>query len=89
MRKIAWIKMALITGVIALLPMSALASEQRGMGRPQGPPPEAVAACKEKSKGDSVEFKGRRGETVEATCQEKDGQLVAVPVNPPADRKNR
>lgn len=54
-----------------------------GKGRPQGPPPEAIEACEGKSVGDSVEFKGRRGEILEATCQEKNGQLAAVPDNMP------
>lgn len=52
-------------------------------GRPQGPPPEAIEACEGKAVGDAVEFTGRRGETLEATCQEIDGQLVAVPDNRP------
>lgn len=47
--------------------------------RPQGPPPEAIAACKEKAVGDTVQFSGRRGKTIEATCQEIEGQVVAVP----------
>ena len=57
-----------------------------GSGQGRGPgsaPPEAIAACEGKSAGDRVEFTGRRGETLEATCQEKDGQLVAVPDNLP------
>ncbi|WP_319548194.1 hypothetical protein [Desulfogranum marinum] len=47
--------------------------------RQQGPPPEAIAACKDKAVGDTVQFSGRRGETIEATCQEIEGQIVAVP----------
>jgi len=52
-------------------------------GRRQGPPPEAIEACEGKSVGDSVEFTGRRGEALEATCQEIEGQLAAVPDNMP------
>lgn len=53
-------------------------------GGPQGgPPPEAITACEGKSVGDTVSFKGRRGETIEATCKEIDEQLVAVPEGPP------
>ncbi len=64
-----------------LLPTLGCAS---GQGRgPKGPPPEAITACEGKSAGDSVSFTGGRGESVEATCQEKDGQLAAVPDNPP------
>lgn len=50
-----------------------------GNQRPQGPPPEAIAACKDKAAGDTVQFSGRRGETIDATCQEVEGQIVAVP----------
>lgn len=50
-----------------------------GGGRQHGPPPEAIAACEEKAVGETVEFTGRQGETLTATCQEIEGQLVAVP----------
>lgn len=56
---------------------------QGGPGGKGGPPPEAISACKGKQAGDSVTFTGRRGETLEATCKEMDGQLAAVPKNPP------
>ena len=36
-------------------------------------------ACEGKDVGDSVEFTGRRGETLTATCEERNDQLVAVP----------
>lgn len=78
------LKKAILLLVIltVLLPASAFASG-RGGGRPQGPPPEAIAACEGKSVGDSVEFEGRRGDTVEATCKEIEGQIVAFPNNMP------
>lgn len=77
-------KVALIVCLITLLPMivSAAGQNQRPR-RLQGPPPEAIAACDGKDVGDSVTFKGRRGENLEATCQEKDGQLAAVPNDMP------
>ena len=56
----------------------ACASGERG-GRRQGPPPEAIEACSGKSEGESVTFSGRRGDTVKATCQTVNEQLVAVP----------
>jgi len=86
MKKSAKVRILLVAGLICLTPMVAAAYGQRGQGgqgRPQGPPPEAIEACQDKSVGDSVEFKGRRGESIEATCQERDGQLAAVPDNPP------
>ncbi len=86
MKQAAKFKLILITGLICLMPMVAFAAGQQGSGRPKGPPSEAIAACKDKSAGDSVEFTGRRGETLKATCQEVDGQLVAVPDNAPQGR---
>ncbi len=83
MKKPGFLKVAVIVGLISLMPMIVSAAGNRGQGRPQGPPPEAIAACEGKSAGDSVTFTGRRGETLEATCQEKDGQLAAVPNNMP------
>ena len=86
MKQAAKFKLVLITGLVCLLPLVACAAGQHGQGRPKGPPPEAFAACEGKSAGDSVEFTGRRGETLKATCQEKDGTLVAEPENAPKDR---
>lgn len=72
----------------SLVVTSACSSGKNGGGGgPQGgPPPEAITACEGKSVGDTVSFKGRRGETLEATCKEMDGQLAAVPEGAP-DRK--
>lgn len=76
----------LLLTLTILLPATLYAfggGKSGGQGRQQGPPPEAIEACEGKSVGDSVEFTGRRGEALEATCQEKDGQLAAVPDNMP------
>ena len=54
-----------------------------GRGGQQGPPPEAIEACVDKAEGDVVSFEGRRGESVEATCEMVDDQLVAVPEGRP------
>lgn len=53
----------------------------------KGPPPEAYEACKGKEVGYVTVIKGREGESLEATCEEMKGKLVAVPVNPPARKK--
>ncbi len=67
--------------------LSACAHAAPGGGdRPSGPPPEAFTACEGMSEGDTVSFEGRQGETIEATCQEHDGKLVAVPENGPGPR---
>ena len=80
-------KKQLLSTAVLLLTLTILlpsVSFARGQGRgPQGAPPEAIEACEGKSSGDNIEFTGGRGESLEATCQEKDGHLVAVPDNPP------
>lgn len=48
-------------------------------GRPPGPPPEAVAACKGKTEGAQVSFTLRDGKSVTGTCRTMDGQLAAMP----------
>ncbi len=52
-------------------------------GPRHGPPPEAIAACKGKAEGAKVEFKGRRGETVKATCKKMRDLIAAVPEGGP------
>lgn len=49
--------------------------------RHHGPPPEAIEACEGKDVGESVVLTDPRGESVQATCCEMDGELVAVPDN--------
>ena len=82
-------KVALIVCVISLMPMIVFAAGNKGQGRPQGPPPEAIEACEGKNAGDRVEFAGRRGESIEATCQKKNGQMAAVPDNMPEGGRPR
>ncbi|MFA5515287.1 MAG: Spy/CpxP family protein refolding chaperone [Desulfuromonadales bacterium] len=43
-----------------------------------GPPP-ALSACAGKNAGDAVQFANRRGENMNATCRQIDGQLMAIP----------
>ena len=67
-----------------------------GRGGHMGPPPGAIEVCKDKSEGTSVTFTTPRGETVKATCEQINGQLVAVPeegfggpkVPPPGEKQN-
>ncbi len=73
-------KVACVLMLISLVPMTVFAAgDSQRSGKRQGPPAEAIAACVDKEAGDSVEFSGRRGETVKATCQEHNGQMAAVP----------
>ncbi len=54
-----------------------------GMAEPgmhRMPPPEAIAACSGKAVGQPTSFVGRRGDTIEATCQvSREGHLFARP----------
>ncbi|AMX03949.1 hypothetical protein [Microbulbifer thermotolerans] len=73
-----------LTGLILLGLLSACGHAAPPEGkRPSGPPPEAFEACEGKAEGDQVTFPGREGEDLEATCQQEDGQLVAVPLDAP------
>jgi hypothetical protein len=66
--------------LVSLVPVASWASGNDGKGkRRNGPPSEAFEVCEGKEVGDSVEFTGRRGETLTATCEEQNDQLVAVP----------
>lgn len=77
----------LFTLILPTLVVTSACSSNKngGNGGPQGgPPPEAITACEGKNAGDSTSFEGREGETVESTCKEIEGQVVAVPNNPPS-----
>lgn len=66
--------------IVVMMAVAACANnEQNGRGKQQGPPPEAIKACEGKQAGDTVSFAGRGGETLKATCQTVEDQLVAVP----------
>ncbi|GAB6062488.1 hypothetical protein [Deferrisoma palaeochoriense] len=74
----------LLTLVLGLgLSFLSAPARARGGRPPHGPPPEAFEACEGKGAGDAVEFRGGRGELVEAVCREHDGRLVAVPKDAP------
>lgn len=68
----------MMVSMLALAGCSSNNKNNRGDKR-QGPPPEAIKACNGKQVGDSVSFSGRGGNSVTATCQTIEGQLVAVP----------
>jgi len=84
------LKAALLMAILVLLPIAGCAAgDDSSKSRRQGPPPEAISACEGKQVGDSVEFTGRRGETLKATCKEMNGQLAAVPAGgPPKGDRN-
>jgi len=69
--------------LLSLIPVTSWAYGDSGSKRRKEPPKEAFEACEGKAAGDTVEFTGRRGETITATCEEQDDQLVAVPEGRP------
>ncbi len=82
-------KRLVMTTLGLALVLSACASAERpagdreGRGR-HGPPPEAIEACASASEGSSCSFTGRRGDTLQGTCEIiRDDQLACVPENAP------
>ena len=58
-------------------------------GPPPGPPPEAVAACKGKTEGAKVQFKGRHDDTVSGVCKKMGELLAAMPEGMPPPPQQR
>ena len=58
----------------------------QSVGKRQGPPPEAYAACKAKKAGDTALFVNPKGETITGTCEQKGNQLVLRPDRNKGDR---
>ncbi len=86
MKKYHVLKGILLMAMLIFIPLTGCASgDGSSNNRRKGPPPEAITACEGKQVGDSVEFTGRHGETLEATCQEIDGQLAAAPEGRPPE----
>lgn len=81
MNNIKTLKYSTILMLLVLMPVAGCADNFDGERKPgpQGPPPEAISACKDKQEGDSVTFAGFQGESVSATCRTMQGMLVAVP----------
>lgn len=87
MNRYAMMKVALILILFGIIMITSFANsdDTQDISR-LGPPPEAIEVCKSKAAGDIVEFTDPQGETVNANCQEINGQLVAVPVEMPPER---
>ena len=62
-------------------------------GHRPGPTPEFFTACADKTQGDTVLIENPRGDQIEAVCEQKNGRLVARPLNPspppPADDRQQ
>ena len=80
MNKKRMIKTLVPMMMVVMMAVAACADNEQGNRGPQnGPPPEAIKACEGKAVGDIVSFSGRGGESVKATCQTVEDQIVAVP----------
>jgi hypothetical protein len=73
MRKTVWtttllaaLALVCVAWVVSMM-IASLASAQPARGAPQGPPPEALAACKSLASDAACSFTGRRGD-VTGTC---------------------
>ncbi|GAB2676956.1 hypothetical protein [Aliiglaciecola aliphaticivorans] len=67
----------LIMSSVLVCPVTFAKPERGGPGGK--PPQEAIEACSGKSEGDEVSFSTPRGDTITATCQTMEDELVAVP----------
>ena len=76
-------------GFCATTAFGADNDQQQTRRRHQGPPPEAYAACKGKSAGDTAEFVSPHGDTVTGVCELEGDRLVLRPDNPPPERRER
>jgi hypothetical protein len=82
--------MAAVIAFAVLVPVSLWANDgSMERGRPKGPPPEAVEACKGMSEGTVVEFTNRGGEKVKGTRRQFGGRLAAAPDNLPPPGSGR
>ena len=71
---------------IGFVTLSLLVSASVLANPPGGKPPqEAIEACANSAENTQVSFETPRGDSIEATCQLFNGELVAVPDNPPED----
>ncbi|MEM9208276.1 MAG: hypothetical protein AAGA61_03440 [Pseudomonadota bacterium] len=78
---------AIVMATAMLFAGAAVAQDnERGQrnGERRGPPPEAVEACAAATDGDPCSFEGRRGESLEGTCDGPDDRPLACrPANAP------
>ena len=78
--------MKLLLGLLLLIAAySVSANDERE--KPRKPPKEAIEACENRQLNDNVTFIGRHGERIEATCQKRHDQLIAVPQSHRKDSK--
>lgn len=87
---------AMLIGLLLIAPSVGLAAvdtdqeRPQRRERPQGPPPEFFQACTDKQAGEAVSIETPHGHVIDAICTERDGRLVAKPLNdppPPPDKE--
>lgn len=79
MKKLNLLAYIAFTAASVSLSTQSIAEQNRQSDNRRGPPPEAIEACSGMQSGDSVSFTTPRGDTLTATCETIQGQLVAVP----------
>ncbi|MDP5138202.1 hypothetical protein [Rheinheimera baltica] len=72
-------KLTILTAVSVLFVVNVLQAKPQEGHEGGKPPKEAIAACEGKAAQDTVTFTGRRGDAVEAVCQQMGDVLAAVP----------
>ncbi|WP_136808235.1 hypothetical protein [Desulfosediminicola flagellatus] len=70
-------------------PPSGNRDNQNDKQEDREPPEEAFTACEGKQVGDNVEFTTSNGQLLQATCQDYNDHLVAMPVNKDSNRIHR
>ena len=87
------ISSAIILAALLVTSQPSQADENQQSSKRRGPPQEAFTACEGKNAGESSQFKSRRGETLEGTCEvvggENAGKLVLRPDKQQQNGKRR
>ena len=71
------ILIALATLLLMFSSAHAGDDDKRPKREHRGPPPVALEACESSVQGDPCSFEGRRGETLEGTCEAPDDKPLA------------
>ncbi len=80
MKKGAVMKVTTALGLLSLVPLTVWANgDFRKAGPPQGLVTEMIVACDGRQAGDSVTMALGQGKSVEASCQDYGGELLAIP----------
>jgi hypothetical protein len=66
--------------LVSLMTLAGVLCSKPVWARPEGPPPEAIQACRDQAQDEGCSFQGRGGRELSGTCRQiKDGQIACVP----------